>query len=685
MATIHWDEKELAYDPTALVMGKGHFVDDIKLPGMLHMSVLRSPYARARILSIKGGMSGKDLGARMASVGEGADPSQEVSIEPVFATGSVNYVGQPIAAVFAKDRYEAADLLDSVEVEYEPLVPVVTIDDALRSPPIHEGMKNNILVESSKGTDFKDPDSPIVLEDALDNERISPNPIEPRGIVASYTGGMLNVWISTQSVHSIKEGLVESLGLSPDKVRVMQADTGGAFGSKGGLYPEYVIASYASMKYGKPVKWIETRREHLSSTNPGRGVRGKIKIFAERNGRITAIRGEVLVDAGAYGSGISSFSPGFIASMMTGPYSIEKGYVVGKSVLTNKAPQGPYRGAGRPEASFFIERMMDLLADELKMDPADVRLVNLADKPFTSPLGMKIDPARPFFEEAIREMGYRREAKLNSAVGLSFFVLVPAVYPGESARIIVKDGKVKVWLGGNSHGQGHEGFVRKLVNEELQVPESIVTLFRGDTAMTLEGVGAWGSRSAIVGGAAVVAACRRIRSMVEKEFGRYSSDLLLSGEYDEFVNQEQTMPLNSFGANLVTVEMGRLGNVKIRRCVAYYDVGRALNKEMVIGQIQGGMAQGIGQTLHEGLFYNDDGQLVTSSISDAGVPLAEDLPNFEVKIAEHRSIMPHGAKGLGESPTIGVPTALTRAVEKATGKRLRRTPIMPEDLIHRSS
>ena len=681
MSTLRWDDSDLAYDSSNFVKGKGHFVDDIKLPGMLFMTVLRSPYARARILSLKGGMNSRDLGAKMASVGEGADPGAGISIEPVFATGFVNYVGEPVAAVFAEDRYKSTDLLDSVEVDYEPLKPVVTIDDALAFGPIHEGMKNNILVEAAKGDNFPDPNSPIVLEDTLENERVSTNPIEPRGIVANYSDGTLNVWISTQSVHSIKEGLVESLNLNPDNVRVMQADTGGAFGSKGGLYPEYVMASFASMKYRKPVKWIETRREHLTSTNPGRGVRSRVKIFAERSGKITGMKGDVLIDAGAYGSGIASFSAQFVAMMMTGPYSIEKAFVNARSVLTNKVPQGPYRGAGRPEASFFIERMVDLLADELNKDPADVRLLNTSDKPFNSPLGMKIDAARPFFESAIKELEYRKEAKMTKGVGMSFFVLVPAVYPGESARIMVKDGRIRVWLGGNSHGQGHEDFVKKLVNEELNVPEDLVTLYRGDTGMTKVGVGSWGSRSAIVAGAAVVSVCRKLKKDVEDDNGTYSSELLLAGSYDEFINEEKRMPLNSFGANLASVEIGKLGTVRVKKCLAYYDVGRALNKEMVIGQIQGGMAQGIGQTLHEGLFYNEDGQLITSSISDAGIPLAEDLPNFGVKIAENRSALPHGAKGVGESPTIGVPTALIRAIEKASGGRLRKTPVTAEDLM----
>ncbi len=681
MSSVRWEDMDTAYDATSLVRGKGHFVDDIRLSNMLHMSVMRSPYARGRILGLKGGMSSADFKGKLASVGEGASPSSALSIEPVFATGFVNYVGQPVAAVFADDRYRSTDLLDSIEVDYEPLKPVVTIDDALNSGPIHSGMNSNVLVEATQGKDFPDPNTPIVLEDILENDRVSTNPIEPRGIVTDYHNGVLNVWISTQSVNSIKTGLVESLGMNPDDVRVMQTDTGGAFGSKGGLYPEYVIAAYASMKYGKPVKWIESRREHLASTNPGRGVRGRVKIFAALNGKIAGMKGEVLVDAGAYGTGSGGFSAQYIGFMMTGPYSIENAFVTGRALLTNKVPQGPYRGAGRPEASYFIERMLDLLADELKMDPADVRLLNMSDKPFESPLGMRIDAARPFFETAVNELEYRREAKLTKGVGLSFFVLVPALYTGESARIIVKGGRVSVWLGGNSHGQGHEVFVKKLVNEELGVPEDIVTLYRGDTKMTMVGEGSWGSRSAMVGGAAVVAACRKLKGDVLREFGNYTADNLLSGSYDEFVNDETRRSINSFGANLATVEIGKMGNVKVKKCIAYYDVGRALNRDMVIGQIQGGMAQGIGQTLHEVLSYNEDGQLITSSISDAGVPLAEDLPNFGVKIAENRSILPHGAKGVGESPTIGVPTALIRAIEKARGKRLRKTPVMPEDLM----
>ncbi|QRF74766.1 xanthine dehydrogenase subunit XdhA [Thermoplasmatales archaeon] len=672
---------DLAYNERSFVEGKGHFVDDIIKPGSLHMSIVRSPYARARILSIKGGMTASDLGAKMASVGEGATEGENNVIQPVFATGYVNFVGEAVAAVFADDRYKSEDLLDSVEVEYEPLKPVVSIEDAMSSPPIHPGLKSNVISEGWRGKDFPDPSSPIVLEDVFMNNRIATNPIEPRGIVTDYDGKMLNVWVSTQSVHSIKEGLCEALRLNPDSVRVMQADTGGAFGSKGGLYPEYVIAAYASMKFRKPVKWIETRREHLSSTSHGRGAKGIVKIFAEKSGKITGLKGEAIVDAGAYGAGMGEFASRFIASMMTGPYMIENAHVKSTSVLTNKVTLGPYRGAGRPEASFFIERMVDKLADELKIDPVDLRILNSGDTKFKSPLGMEIDAARPFIEQAVKELDYRRKAKSTRNIGFSFFVLVPAFAPGETARVKAENGKISVWLGGNSHGQAHEVFVRKLVNEELGVPENLVTLYRGDTGKLQSGVGSWGSRSAMVGGAAVISACRKIKDEVTTKFGKYSTQLLLSGTFDAYVNEEQKGSLNSFGANLATVDIGQLGNVKVRDCAAYYDVGRALNMDMVIGQIQGGMAQGIGQTLHEEMAFNEDGQLLTSSISDAGVPLAEDIPNFEVKVAENPSRLPHGAKGLGESPTIGVPTALARAIERASGKRIRNTPIRPEDIL----
>jgi len=261
------------------------------------------------------------------------------------------------------------------------------------------------------------------------------------------------------------------------------------------------------------------------------------------------------------------------------------------------------------------------------------------------------------------------------------FVLIPETSSGEGARIHVSDGRVKVWLGGNVHGQGHEAFVRTLLAEELKVPPDLVDLEAGDTAMLKEGMGSWGSRSAIMGGAALVEAAKRVRQQVARKAGKYSARALLAGTYDAEVFHRESENLNSFGANLVTADVDATGAVRVKECRAYYDVGRALNPAMVESQIVGGSAQAIGQVLYEGSVYDENGQPLAASLADAGVPTAVEMPQFSVKLAKGRSSLSHGAKGVGESPTIGVPPALVRAIERATGKRLARTPIPPATLV----
>lgn len=660
------------------VEGKGTYVDDINLPGTLYMAVVRSPYSRARIRSIKGGLTSKDYDGYLASVGEGGSGEMNAFSEPILARSYVNYLGQPIAAVFGEDRYKAEDLLGSVDIDYEPLKPIMEIDAALKGEPIHPGTTSNLLVDEWVGQKFDGSSSPVILEDTFYNRRVATNPMEPRGVLATYDGSKLTMWVSSQSVQSIKDGLCEAMGLSPDSVRVIQADTGGGFGLKGGLHPEYVLAAHAAMKYKRPVKWIETRSEHLSASNPGRGTKANMKIFADKTGVVSGVSGEVFVDAGSYG-GFAEFAPRFIAYQLTGPYAIPHGHVRAVSVLTNKVPQGPYRGAGRPEASFFIERMMDLLADELGMDPADVRVANLATKPFKSPLGMEIPESKTFFTNALKEFEYGKRFTAKNA-GLSFFVLVPGVGPGEGVRIKIEKGKVKVWLGGDTAGQGHQDFVRTLIKEELGIEPELVELQLSDTDAVKRGVGAWGSRSAISAGNAILAAAKKIREMVEKDHGKYSAQNALSGNYDLDHFEELKGNLNSLGANLAVAEVSPLGDIKVTDCWSYYDVGRVLSKEAVWGQIMGGAAQGIGQVLSEEIAYSDEGELLTGSISDSGVLTADRIPNFVVKVAEIPSHLPHKVKGLGEAPTIGVPSALVRSIEKVTGKRIRETPVKPDTI-----
>ena len=661
------------------VSGAGGYVDDIKVHKPLYMAVVRSPYAHARITSVKGDcLSAKDIDAVLTSVGEGSSQGREAHMHPVFAKEYANYVGQPVAAVFTEDPYSAEDLRDGIEVEYEPLEVVSDPEAALSAPPIHKSMKSNILSDKYLGKRFNI-DADVVLEDRLENKRIATNAIEPRGILVEYGGGRAIVHISTQSVFSAKRGICGTLGIAEDKIEVIQADTGGAFGLKGGLQSEYPIAVYAAMKYKRPVKWIETRTEHLMAANQGRGAIGKMKLYANKHGRILGIEGEIIVDAGAYAGGIAEFSPRFIASQITEQYAIENGFMHAMSVLTNKVPYGPYRGAGRPEAAFFMERMVDMLADELHMDDAEIRLINAADKPFKSPLGLEIEASKPFMLDALKALKYEKYKKKKA--GLGFFVLIPAVAPGESAKIQVKDGMVHVWLGSNPHGQGHEFFVKKLVHEELGVPKERVMLEVPDTDKIRAGVGTWGSRSAIVGGAALVNVARQIKEQVIAKEGKYTAKALLSGSYEYFKFYQFAENVNSFGANLATVSIKGIGNISVDDVYTYYDVGRALDMNMIKGQITGGVLQGVGQALSEEVYYDSNGQLLTSSISNAGLLHANNIPNMHINITEKPSQMPHHAKGLGEAPTIGTPVAVVRAIEKVSGRRIRSTPVKQEDII----
>jgi carbon-monoxide dehydrogenase large subunit len=399
-----------------------------------------------------------------------------------------------------------------------------------------------------------------------------------------------------------------------------------------------------------------------------------MKLYADRTGKVEGLLADLLIDAGAYALGMGTMSPMWIGYQMTGPYAISQVAVDAKSVYTNKVPLGPYRGAGRPEAAMFIERMMDLLADELKMDPVEVRLRNASPEPFRSPLGVKLEPFKPFLTSAIAELGYY-DKREGESVGFSCFVLIPAAQPGESARIAIKGGRVKVWLGGSTHGQGHDVWARLLVSEELNIPQSVIEFEKSDTNELEEGIGTWGSRTTVVAGAALIEAARKIKAEATARLGTYSPTELLNHDFDATVFHSQKEQLNSFGANLVTAQLDESGNVKLKKCAAYYDVGRQLNPAMIESQIIGGTAQGIGQVLTEEIRYDDEGQLLTATIADAGILSASIMPPVEIKLAHTPSPLPHRARGVGESPTMGVPPAAVRAIEKLVGRRLRETPI----------
>ncbi|MDG6927429.1 MAG: xanthine dehydrogenase family protein molybdopterin-binding subunit [Nitrososphaerota archaeon] len=653
-----------------LIKGHGKYVADIALPEMLYMEVVRSKVARGNIVSVKGGISASDKNFYLGSSGEGYGEGNAGVKQPAFAEKYVSYYGQPVAAVYSSSKYAAKDLAESVEIKIEPLEPVVTLDQALKLPSIHPSMGSNRASEFTLGSEFAEKGD-ISVEDELYLERVVTDPLETRGIVSLYRDGVLNVWISTQSVYSIRDGLSAALGLPRDALRVMQADTGGAFGSKSAVYPEYVIASYISMKTGKPVKWTESREEHLMASRPGRGALGRLRLSATKDGKIVGLKGEVVVDIGAYGDMLGLNSPAWIARQLTGPYAIPNAYLKATALYTNKAPLGPYRGAGRPEASFFMERMIDLLADKLGIDPAELRLKNATESTFNSPLGLVVNASRQFLERGLRETGYW---DMGAGKGLSFFVLIPAVFGGESARISVKDGRINIWLGGNAHWQRHELFVKKIVSEVTGVPEEYIELNKGNTGELGYGVGTWGSRSAIAAGQAVYRAALKIREIAEKE----GKDVL-SGSYDYSVMENMTLDpsMISFLLTVTSANLNEVGDPVIKSCTAFYDVGEPLSKTSITGQITGGLAQAVSEVLFESQTYDQKGKPEAQTISEAGVPYAHQLPKFRVIIAqEGKSGTLHGAKGVGEAGTVGGLPSITRAVESITGKRIRKLPVM---------
>ncbi len=676
--------EEVEY-PKSFETGQARFVDDLHLEGMLHLKIVRSAYARARLVKVEGkdAITGKEFKANLSAVGEGAWGGPVPIPYPALASEYVSYVGQPLAAVLGKDQYSAEDLIESVQVDYEPLKPLIDPEDAFGFEPIHPGMKSNIATRIELGQDFESK-APIVLEEELANRRISPNPMEPRGLVAHYDGSKLTVWASTQSVHTWKEGLLGVTKLPRDSFRVIQMDTGGAFGTKSGLYPEYAIACYASMKTKRPVKWIETRSEDLVATSQGRGARGRIKVYANREGHVSGVKADILVDNGAFIAGLGAFAPRWIGMQITGPYMISNVYVSGAAVLTNKVPLGPYRGAGRPEAAFLYERMMDLVADELNIDPVEVRLRNISSKSTTSPLGIKLEAYEPFLRSAVKELRYyerKTKAGKSKGIGFSCFILLSAVQPGESSRIMISEGKVKVWMGTINGGQDHAVIAQTVVGEELGIPSYLITLQRGDTSQLDQGVGTWGSRSALIGGVALAEACAKLKEKAKEELGPdFTPEDLLKHNFDVTVFHRNNDSVITFGTNLAEATVDReTGMARISECVAYYDCGRVLNPYMAESQTIGGTAQAIGQVLYEEAKYSkEDGQIITGTIDDAGVPSASLIPNVQVMLADHPSS--ERVKGVGEGSATGMPPALVRALENAIGKGFGTTPLRPEEI-----
>ena len=726
-----------------LIQGLGHYVDDIKLADQLSVAFLRSPYAHARISSINvdaarsapgvvGVFTGADIDGRVGFVPcAAALPGLKVPRYPVLAIGKVIFVGQPIAAVVAVNQYAARDAVDLIEVDYDPLD--VVIDPvrgaAPESPVIHEEFGTNVAFNHQAGlgdVDAAFAQADRIVKQRMNHQRLAPISIEPRGVLASYLPGeqQLTLWTSTQIPHLARTQIAVMLGMPENKLRLIAPEVGGGFGSKLNIYAEEALLGFISMQLNRPVKWIETRRENFAATIHGRAQVGDVELAVKNDGTILGLRYDVTADLGAYHQLLTPAIPTLTGLMLSGSYKIPAISMTCKGVFTNKMSTDAYRGAGRPEATYVLERIVDIAAQELGLDPVEVRRKNFPrpdEFPFATATGLLYDSGN--YEAALDKAlglvdydGLRREqqsARQNGrllGIGLSTYVEICALGPSaampaggwESATVRVEPtGKVTVLTGASPHGQGQETSFAQITADMLGVDMNDVLVLHGDTSIVQYGIGTFGSRATAVGGTAIVLAIEKVIAKAKHiaahllatspeeivfENGKFSGtpldkqasiqEVALAAHLASNLPPDTEPGLSAthffepknftfpFGTHVCVVEVDKdTGDIKILRYVAVDDCGKVINPLLVDGQVHGGIAQGLGQALFEEVVYDESGQLITGTLMDYTVPKAQQLPRYETDRTETPTdVNPLGVKGVGEAGTIGSTPAVVNAV-----------------------
>jgi carbon-monoxide dehydrogenase large subunit len=635
--------------------------------------------------------------------------------EPLLAVDRVRYVGEPVAIVVCDDTYSGADAAELVSVDYEPLTPVVTIDDALAGTTLlFPDAGSNVAVAGGGAADA-DPfaDCEVVVERTIVNQRVAPMPMEGRAVAACWVDGKLTVWVSTQNAQISRFILAGVFGLDPASIRVVAPDVGGGFGAKIGIDRDGLIVAWAAKHIGRALRWAETRSENLVGMTHGRAQRHVIKVGGGRDGRILAYRLDVVQDTGAFPR-LGGFLPFLTKLMAAGPYDIKHVQTDSRVVVTNTTPINAYRGAGRPEATAAIERAVDLFAAEIGMDPAEVRRVNLVPSdrfPYQSPSGPVYDSgdyvsaldkvlAGAGYQDLRAEQARRRERgdTVQLGLGLSSYVEITAADAdgGETGRLDVHgDGTATVYTGSSAHGQGHHTTWAMLVESELGIPMADVTVIHGDTDLIPLGVGTYASRSLQLGGVAVQRAAGEVkdqaRSVAAAMMEASEADLELDVDSGLWhvrgdpatsktwadvashagpdgltasVNYTEGQPTFPFGAHLAVVEVDtETGKARLIRHVTVDDAGTIVSPVQAEGQRHGGIAQGVAQALLEEMVYDSQGNPQTGTLADYAAISAAELPSFELLASETpTAINPLGAKGIGEAGTIGATPAVQNGV-----------------------
>ncbi len=749
-----------------LITGSSTYVDDLQLAGLAHVAIVRSPYAHAEITGIDASAameiqgilrvySGADLAAILkdhyplqpeGDTGHGHYKDVE-SEDDIYVPKTrplevrrVRYVGEPVAAVVAETLEAAIDASVLVDVSYKELEAVIDPYAAREdgAPQIYDKVVNNISVrESTVHGDVETAlaSAAIRFEVKIRSPRCHPVPMEGRAVLAMPDPILrgLTFWSSTQAPHWNRNEVAEALGLSQTQVRCIAPEVGGGFGCKIGGYPEDFIVTAIAWDMKRPIKWVESRSENFLATNHGRNQWAEFEVGADANGRMTALKARILLDSGAYPKALDLAWATWV--MSAGPYLVDNLDYVVEGVYTNTMANGAYRGAGRPEAAFYLERLMDLIADKGGLDPTEVRRVNFIPPeqfPFKTLTDEVYDSGEyaKALDHAIEKIGYQQlrqeQARLREegrylGIGVASYVEICGFGPFESSTVRVEPGgQVSIFTGISPHGQGQETTFAQMAADFIGADFETVVVHHGDTANTPQGNGTMGSRGLAVGGAALMMSLDKIREKasriaahvleasvedIELVEGRYQvkgvpgrgvtlqdiadkaySDDLPEGmepgldTTDFFRVPEETFP---FGTHIAVVEVfPETGETKIVRYVSVDDCGNIISPNLVTGQVHGGLAQGIGQALWEEMHYDGNGELLTATLTDYALPKAGFFPEFETHHTTTTTYLnPMGAKGIGEAATIGSTPAMANAVLDALepwGIHHLDTPLTPE-------
>ena len=742
-----------------LLTGLGRYVADLRRTGAAQLVVLRSPHAHARIVEIDVSAARRAPGvvdvvtfddfaatARPIPVRLTPLPSLVACLQFPLAHDLVRYVGDPVVALVAEDRYRAEDARELVRVEYEPLPPIVDAGQGVArgAPLVHEAIGTNVVADwvidvGDSAVAFREAD--VVVREELRVQRHTGVPLETRGLVAEYDAGLgtLTMWGPTKVPHFNRGVLADLLGLAEHKIRFVEPEVGGGFGVRGEFYPEDFLVPLLAMRTGRPIAWIEDRLEHLMATNHSREQVHEVELALRRDGTILAMRDRFLNDQGGYIRTHGATVPKLTSALLPGPYRIPAYRCEVACVLTNKTPTGTYRGPGRFEAAFVRERALDLAADRLGLDPAEIRRRNFlapSDMPHDLQTGA-LDTAIVFDSgdygrlldrvlHAFDYEGWRQRQRAARArgrllgIGIGCFVEKTGLGPYESARVEIDlSGRVALYTGSASVGQGMETALAQICADRLGVTPDEVSVVHGDTALVPHGVGAFASRGAVMAGNAADAAAVQLRdkllAVAAARLETAPEDLELAGGrvrvagapdrglsfaeaagaampgqplpdgvtplLDERAFFETTQMTYPYGVHLAAVEVDpETGQIEILRYLIGYDIGRAINPMLVDGQVVGGAAQGIGGALLEELAYDETGQLVSSTLMDYLLPTSAEVPHVDVLITEDAPspLNPLGIKGAGEGGTVGVSAALANAVSDALGVAVRELPMSPD-------